>query len=48
MQWAIAVAKAMAMTSSELKPPSMPLSPDKAHTMFGHFTEIIVSNSDND
>jgi len=45
---AMAMAMTMAMTSSEWKPPSMPPSPDEAHTMIGDFTEIIVSNSDND
>jgi len=44
----MAMAMKMAMTSSERKPPSMPPSPGKAHTMIGDFTEIIVSNSDND
>jgi len=34
--------------SRERKLPSMPLSQDKAHTMLGVFTEITVSNSDND
>jgi len=38
----------MAMMSSERKPPSMPPSQDEAHTMIGDFTEITVSNSDND
>jgi hypothetical protein len=40
------LAMAMAMTSSERKPPSMPPSQDEAHTMIGDFTEITVSNSD--
>jgi len=39
---------AMMMVSTERKPPSMPPSPDEAHTMIGDFTEITVSNSDND
>jgi hypothetical protein len=42
------LAMAMAMTSSERKPPSMPPSHDEAHTRIGDFTEITVSNSDND
>jgi len=42
------MAIAMAMMSSERKPPSMPPSQDEAHTMIGDFTEINVSNSDND
>jgi len=36
------------MNSSERKPPSMQPSQDEAHTMIGHFTEITVSNSDDD
>ena len=36
------------MMSCERRPPSMPPSQDKAHTMIGDFTEITVSNSDND
>jgi len=36
------------MNSSERKPPSMQPSQDEAHTMIGDFTEITVSNSDND
>jgi len=39
---------AMAMMSSERKPPSTPKSQDKTHTMIGDFTEITVSNSDDD
>jgi hypothetical protein len=39
---------AMVMMSSERKPPSMPLSHDEGHTRIGDFTEITVSNSDND
>jgi len=39
---------AMAMMSSERKPLSTPPSQDEAHTMIGDFTEITVSNSDND
>jgi hypothetical protein len=39
---------AMAMMSSERKPPSMPQSQDEDHTIFGDFTEITVSNSDKD
>ena len=42
------MATAMAMMSSERKPPSMPPSQDEAHTMIGDFTEITVSNSDID
>jgi len=34
--------------SSERKPPSMPPSQAEAHTMIGDFTEITVSNSDDD
>jgi hypothetical protein len=45
---AIAMAMPMAMTSRELTPLSMPLSPDEAHTMIGDCTKIIVSNTDND
>jgi len=36
------------MMSSERKPPSMPPSQDVAHTMIADFTEITVSNSDNE
>jgi len=42
------MAMVMAMMSSERKPPSMPPSQDEAHTVIGVFTEIAVSNSDND
>jgi hypothetical protein len=43
------MAMAMAMIMShKRKPPSIPPSPDEAHTMIGDFTEITVSNSDND
>ena len=42
------IVMAMAIMSSELKPPSMPPSQDEAHTMIGDFTEVTVSNSDND
>jgi hypothetical protein len=48
MAIAMAMAMAMAMMSSERKPPLMPPSQDKAHTMIGDFTEITVSNSNND
>jgi hypothetical protein len=48
MAMAMVMAKAMVMMSSEQKPPSMPPSQDEAHTMIGDFTEIIVSNFDND
>jgi hypothetical protein len=48
MGMAMAMAIAMAMMSSKRKPPSMPPSPDKAHTVIGDFTEITVSNLDND
>jgi len=44
----MAMAMTMAMTSSKLKPPSMPPSQDEAPTMIGDFTEIIGFNSDND
>jgi len=43
----MAMAMAMVMMSSELKPPSMPPSQDEARTMIGDFTEITVSNSEN-
>jgi hypothetical protein len=36
------------MMSSERKPPAMPPSQDEAPTMIGDFTEIAVSNSEND
>jgi len=45
MQWPMEMTM---MNSSERKPPSMPPSQDEAHTMIGDFTEITVSNSDND
>jgi len=45
MQWPMAMAM---INSSERKPPSMPPSQHEAHTMIGDFTEITVSNSDND
>ena len=45
---AMAMALVMAMMGCERKPPWMPPSQDKAHTMVGDFTEITVSNSDND
>jgi len=45
---AMAMAMAMMIISSELKPPSMPPSQDEAHTMIGDFTKITVSNYDND
>ena len=45
---AMAMAMAMAMMSSERKPPSMLPSQDEAHTTIRDFTEITVSNSDND
>jgi hypothetical protein len=44
----IPMAMAMVMMSSERKPPSMPPSQDETHTMIGDFTEITVSNSDDD
>jgi hypothetical protein len=44
----MAMAMAMAMMSSERKPPSMPKSRDETHTIIGDFTEITVSNSDDD
>jgi len=44
----IPMVMAMVMMSSERKPPSMPPSQDETHTMIGDFTEITVSNSDND
>jgi hypothetical protein len=42
------MASTMAMMSSERKPPSMLPSQVEAHTMIGDFTEITVSNSDED
>jgi len=42
------MAMAMMMISSERKLPSMTPSQDEAHTMIGDFTEITISNSDND
>ena len=42
------MATAMAMMSSERKPPSMPPNQDEAHIMIGDFTEITGSNSDTD
>jgi len=52
MQWhmamAMALAIAMVMVTSERKPPSILPSQDEAHAMIGDFTEITVSNSDND
>jgi len=45
---AMAMAIAMGMLSSERMPPSMPPSQDEARTIIGDFTEITVSNSDND
>jgi len=44
----MAMAMAMAMMSSERKPPSMPKSQDNTYPMIGDFTEITVSNSDDD
>ena len=48
MRYTDAMAMVMMMMSSERKPPPMPPSQDEAHTMIGDFTEITVSNSDND
>jgi hypothetical protein len=48
MAMAMAMAMAMMMMSNERKPPSMPPSQDTAHTIVGDFTEITVSNSEND
>jgi hypothetical protein len=45
MQWPMAMAK---MNSSKLKPPSMQPSQDETNRMIGDFTEITVSNSDDD
>jgi len=42
------MAMAMMMMSTERKPPPMPPNQDEAHTMIGDFTEITVSNPDND
>jgi len=42
------MATVMAMMSSERKSPSMPPSQDEAHTTIEDFTEITVSNSDDD
>jgi len=44
----IPMAMAMVMMSSERKPPSMPPSQHETHTMIGDFTQITVSNSDDD
>ena len=41
-----AMAMAMAMMSSERKPPWIPPSQDEAHTMIGDNTEVPVSDSD--
>jgi len=46
MQWHIAIV--IAKMSSQRRPPLMPPSPDKAHLITRDFTEITVSNSDND
>jgi hypothetical protein len=43
----LAMAMAMIM-SNKWKPPSMPPSQDEAHTLIGDFSEITMSNSDND
>jgi hypothetical protein len=51
MQLPMAMAMVMVtamVNSSERKPPSMQPSQDEAHAMIGNFTEITVSNSDND
>ena len=48
MQWTMVIAMTMVIRSSEWKPPSMPLSQDKADAMIADFTEITVTNSDND
>jgi hypothetical protein len=52
MQWPMAMVMVMAMAmvimSSERKPPSMLPGQDEAHTMIGDFTEVTVSNSDDD
>jgi predicted amidohydrolase len=45
---AMAMAIAMAMMGCERKPASMPPSQDEANTTVGDFTEITVSNSDNE
>jgi len=42
------MAMAMVMVTSERKPPSILPSQDVAHAMIGDFTEITVSNSDDD
>jgi len=39
---------AMMMISSEQNPPSMPPRQDEAHTRLGDFTNITMSNSNND
>ena len=44
----MAMAMVMVMVTSERKPPSILPSQDEAHIMIGDFTEITVSNSDND
>jgi len=48
MAMAMVMAMAMAMMISERKPPSLPPSQAETHAMIGDFTEITVSNSDND
>jgi hypothetical protein len=45
---AMAMAMTMAMISSERKPPSMLLSQDETHAMIGDFTEMTMSNYDDD
>jgi len=42
------MAMAMVMVTSERMPPSILPSQDEAHALIGDFTEITVSNSDND
>ena len=46
MQWPMVMA--IAMMSSDRKPPPMPPSQHEAHMMIGDFTENTVSNSDDD
>jgi len=44
MQLAMAMAMAMEMLGWEQKPPQRPPSQDKAHSMFGEFAQISVTD----
>jgi hypothetical protein len=44
----MAMAMVIVMVNSKRKPPSILPSRDEVHAMIGDFTEIAVSNSDND